>query len=283
VTQVDLHIHSTASDGKLSPAEVVRRAVELGLSVIAITDHDTVDGIATALETAAAFPGLTVIPGVEISTDVPSGEVHILGYYIEYTDPYLKSHLDRFRNSRATRAEKMVAKLNSLGIHVEWARVKEIAGSGAIGRPHVAQAMLEKGYISSLKEAFSSYIGRWGPAYVERDKMTPQEAVALILRAGGLPVMAHPFTVTKPESLIIELAKKGLVGLETYYKDYTGDEVGQLLSLANKYSLIPTGGSDFHGLDDSDETDMGAANVPVESARQLMTLANRHIPEDTAP
>ena len=276
MAQVDLHIHTTASDGKLSPAEIVRRAATLRLSVIAITDHDTVDGISAALETAAAFPGLTVIPGVEISTDVPSGEVHILGYYIAYTEPHLKLQLEKFRSSRTTRAEKMVARLESQGIHIEWSRVKEIAGSGSIGRLHIAQVMLEQGYISSIKEAFTGYIERSGPAYVEREKMTPQEAVSLILAAGGLPVLAHPFTSGEPETLITELTKTGLVGVETYYQDYTANQVERLLTLADEHNLIPTGGSDFHGLGYDNETQMGQPNVPLASARRLMALAGRY-------
>jgi len=275
VPKVDLHIHSTASDGRLSPAEVVGKAAELGLTVMAITDHDTVDGIAPALAAANAFPQLKVIPGVEISTDFPGGEVHVLGYFLDYTDPELRSTLDRFRNSRQLRAQRMVAKLENLGVHIEWQRVQEIAGSGALGRPHVAQAMLEQGYINSFKEAFTGYIGRGGPAYVEREKITPVEAVALILRSKGLPVLAHPFTASDPEAMTTELKATGLVGLEVYYNGYSADKVNELLSMARRHNLIATGGSDYHGLDAATETMIGGAGVPVESARQLIALAER--------
>ena len=273
--KVDLHIHSTASDGRLSPAEVVGKAAELGLTVMAITDHDTVDGIAPALAAANVFPQLKVIPGVEISTDFPSGEVHVLGYFLDYTDPELRSTLDRFRNSRQLRAQRMVAKLKSLGVHIEWQRVQEIAGSGALGRPHIAQAMLEKGYIGSFKEAFTSYIGRGEPAYVEREKITPVEAVALILRSKGLPVLAHPFTASDPGAMTTELKAAGLVGLEVYYNGYSADKVNELLSMARRHNLIATGGSDYHGLDAATETMIGDAGVPMESARQLIALAER--------
>lgn len=274
MSEVDLHIHSTASDGRLSPAEIVHTSVELGLTVIALTDHDTVDGIAPALAEAKAFPWLKVIPGVEISTDMPSDEVHVLGYFIDYTDHELRASLERMRNSRQQRAQRMIAKLGNLGIPIEWQRVQKIAGSGSVGRPHLAQAMLEKGYITSIKEAFTKYISRSGPAYVERDKMTPQEAVRLILRSNGLPVLAHPLFISDPEKLVVELKAAGLVGIEAYYDNYTADEIDRLVSLANKYNLIASGGSDFHGLDAVTETMIGGADVPREVVEQLIALAD---------
>ncbi len=275
MSKIDLHIHSTASDGRLSPADIVNRAVERGLTVIALADHDTVDGIVPALTAAKAFPQLKVIPCVEVSTDVPSGEVHVLGYFIDYTDPELAAKLERMRHSRRERAQGMIAKLRDLGIRIEWQRVQEIAGSGAIGRPHIAQALLEKGYIASIKEAFTKYISRDGPAYVEREKMTPVEAVELILKANGLPVLAHPLTVSDPESMVIELKAGGLVGIEAYYNGYTADEINKLVSLANRHNLITSGGSDYHGLDASTETMIGGVNTPIESAERLIALAEQ--------
>ena len=193
IPKIDLHIHTTASDGRFSPEEIVKKAARLGLTIIAISDHDTVDGIALALAAARAFPQLRIIPGVEISTDVSSGEVHMLGYFIDYTHEELLQKLENMRNSRQIRGQKMIKKLSGLGMAVEWERVLEIAGDGSVGRPHIAQAMLEKRYISTIKEAFSKYLA-WGrPAYVKRDKLTPSEAMALILRASGLPVLAHIF------------------------------------------------------------------------------------------
>jgi predicted metal-dependent phosphoesterase TrpH len=275
VSKVDIHIHSTASDGHLSPEEVVRKSAELGLTVIALCDHDTVDGIAPALAAAKSFPGLKVIPSIEVSTDVSGGEAHVLGYFIDYTDHKLLVRLERMRNSRRGRAQKMIAKLRNLGINIEWQRVQEIAGSGSMGRPHVAQAMLEKGYISSIKEAFTDYISRDGPAYAEREKITPAEAVDMILQAKGLPVLAHPFTTSDPEAMIIELKKVGLVGIEAHYDGYSADEVNQLVELANKHNLIATGGSDYHGLGLSNETMLGGVEVPMESAEQLIALAKQ--------
>jgi predicted metal-dependent phosphoesterase TrpH len=272
--KVDLHVHSTASDGKFSPAAIVSKAAALGLKVLSLADHDTVDGIAPAFEAAKAFPRLTLIPGVEISTEMPDGEVHVLGYFIDYTSPELGSALGRFRNSREIRAQKMISKLHNLGIRINWQRVQEIAGEGSIGRPHVARAMLEKGYIGSIKEAFTRYLGHDGPAYVERDKMTPLEAVELILQSDGLPVLAHPFTTPDLPAMITRLKTAGLVGIEAYYDNYTVPQIKELVELADNHGLITTGGSDYHGLDETNETMLGDVDVPEESVARLTRLAS---------
>ena len=188
---VDLHLHTTASDGTLTPTALVRRAAARGLKYIAVTDHDTVDGVSEALAAAAACPGLTCIPGIEISTEIETGEAHVLGYFLDYRDAELNRRLRQLQESRQRRAERMVAKLNRLGLTLEIARVRELAGDGSLGRPHLAEAMLEKGYINKFSEAFSKYIGRGGPAYVAREKITPLEAVEIILNARGLPVLAQ--------------------------------------------------------------------------------------------
>lgn len=283
MSKVDLHIHSTASDGRFSPEEIVRKAVELGLEVIALADHDSVDGIGPALKAARKFPRLRIIPAVEVSTDVPDGEVHVLGYFIDYTSRELAEELARFRSSRERRAQKMVAKLADLGVHIDWRRVQEIAGDGTMARPHVAQAMLEKGYITSIREAFDKYIARDGPAYVEREKLTPVEAVALIVRTNGLPVMAHPFTVPDPEVLISEMEAAGLVGIEAYYNGYTAGEISRLVSLADQHGLIVTGGSDYHGLGEIGEMMMGGVDVPMGSAERLIALAERRALKTAKP
>jgi len=253
--------------------------VELGVTIIAIADHDSVDGVAPALTAANTFPWLKIIPCVEISTDVPHGEVHVLGYFIDYTDLKLKAGLERLRNSRQERARGMVTKLGNLGVHIDWQRVQEIAGSSSMGRPHIAQAMLEKGYIASIKEAFTKYISRDGPAYVEREKMTPVEAVELILQAKGLPVLAHPLTIDDPETMMVKLKAAGLIGIETYYDGYTEDEINRLVALTDRHSLIATGGSDYHGLDTVTETMIGGVDVPMESAEQLIALAEQRAPK----
>ena len=273
MAKIDLHIHTNASDGKCSSAEIVRKAAELGLEVIAITDHDTVEGIPSALEAAKNYPKLRIIPGVELSTDVDKGEIHVLGYFIDYTDKEFRASLETMRNSRVERAHKMIDNLAKMGVRLEWQRVQEIAGGGALGRPHIAQAMLEKGYINSIQDAFRNYIGHGGPAYVERDKLTPAEAVALILKADGLPVLAHPLTSGDVEGTILELKAVGLVGLEVYYASYSFEDLNPLLGLAHKHGLIATGGTDFHGIDEKTETMIGGADVPARAAEQLIALA----------
>ena len=271
----DLHLHSTASDGRLSPEVVVQTAARLGLAVISITDHDSVDGIGPALKTAENHPPLRVVPGVECSTDVPRGEVHILGYFIDYTNPELVIKLAAFRNSRKVRAQKMIDKLATMGISIEWTRVEDIAGAGSVGRPHIAQAMLEKGYVPSLKEAFNRYIGREAPAYVEREKMTPEEVVQLITRVGGLAILAHPADIDDLEHLIPRLQREGLVGMEVYYNNYPLGTTQHLASLAHKHALVATGGSDFHGMDNATETPIGGVAIPREGVERLFALHER--------
>jgi predicted metal-dependent phosphoesterase TrpH len=270
--QADLHLHSTASDGRLTPAQVVQEAARRGLNFIALTDHDTIDGIAAAKEAVKSYPALKLIPGVEVSTDIPHGEAHVLGYFIDYTGKELAARLEHFRNSRLERARKMVAKLDKLGIHLDWRRIEEIAGDSVMGRPHIARAMLEKGYINDFKQAFTDYIGRDGPAYVEREKITPTEAVALIIRARGLAVLAHPFTVGQPEAMITELKSAGLAGIETYYNGYSQKDISRLVAMAKKHKLIATGGSDFHGID-STETEIGGIDLPLASVEELIARA----------
>lgn len=271
----DLHVHSTASDGKLSPEEVVRKAAHAGIRYLALADHDSVEGLIPALKAAKAFPRMKLLPCVEVSTDVPHGEVHVLGYFIDYMDENLKATLKKFRESRLNRAQKMVKKLGTLGVHVQWARVKEIAGTGAVGRPHIAQAMLEKGYIKNMREAFLKYIGREGPAYVERDKMTPVEAVGELLKYGGLPVLAHPLSTQGAEEWVTELKSMGLAGIEVYCNNYSTDDMRILLGLATKYDLLVTGGSDFHGLGTEIEAPLGGVHVPVECAERLIATAKQ--------
>ena len=281
--KVDLHMHSCVSDGKYTPAEVVAKAAAAGLHIIALTDHDNVDGIAPALEAAKEFPQLRVIPGVEISTEEPEGEVHVLGYFIDYTNPELLEALGKSRESREDRAQAMISKLAELGLPVEWKRVQEIAGDGSIGRPHIARALLEKGHIATFKEAFEKYIGSGGPAYVERIKITPTEAVELIGRAGGLAVLAHPFTAKEPEAIIARLKKSGLAGIEAYYGEYTPEQVQMLLTLAEKYDLLATGGSDYHGLDENAETRIGGAKVPLAAAEKLIARAEQRAAKPANP
>ena len=276
MNKIDLHVHTNASDGKLSPAELIKLAARNGLGLLAITDHDTVSGIVPSLDAARAFPDLKIIPGVEISSHAPGSEVHVLGYFINYEDPELLIQLAALRDSRQDRAKAMVEKLRGLGLDISLERVQQIAGDGSIGRPHIAQALMEKGYVSSFQEVFTRYIGQGGPAYVERIKLTPDEAVKLILKSGGLPVLAHPSTINDAEAVVSRLADRGLVGLEAYYKDYTDEQRHDMVSLAHRYKLIATGGSDFHGIDGVTEVMLGDARVPRECGQNLIRLAQEH-------
>ena len=275
--RADLHLHTTASDGQLSPGELVRQAAELGLTVIAITDHDSVEGIPLALEAAGSFSHLLLIPGVEISTDIPRGEVHILGYFIDYRDPELNHTLEELRASRHNRGRKMVAKLAEMGIQVDWGRVLELAAGGSVGRPHIARAMLERGYISSLREGFTNYIGHHGPAYVKREKLTPLEAVKLVVRAGGLAVLAHPADIEHLSPLLLRLKKAGLVGIEVYYNGYSPKKVTRLVRIAREHDLIACGGSDYHGFGGGVGADIGSVDLPQESVEELISLAGQQM------
>jgi len=267
--QVDLHVHTTASDGYYSPRQVVEMAVELGIRVLAIADHDSTDGVAEA-QRAAEATSLEVIPAVEINAEFARTELHVLGYYVDYQSPWLQSVLGRLRDSRLARAQQMVRKLTAIGFPLAWGQVAEIAGEGsAIGRPHIAQAMLERGYVNSIEEAFLRYIGRGGPAYMERFKLTPAEAVRLIRKVGGVPVLAHPLGVM---DVIPDLVRVGLAGLEAYYSGYSAEETQFLLAQATRYRLLVTGGSDFHGGSVMPEIQLGSVDVPPSVVEEL----NKH-------
>jgi len=215
---------------------------------------------------AAKGTGLEVVPGVELSTDVSRTEVHILGYYVSCEDPALNENLLLMRESRLVRAQRMTEKLSRMGLPVDWDRVQELASGASVGRPHVARAMLEKGYVSSVAGAFDQYIGTNRPAYVERYKVSPVEAIRLVLASQGLPVLAHPLSIS---NLVPELASQGLVGLEAYYPGYAAEETHFLLDLASRYGLVATGGSDFHGDARQLGNEMGCVNVPLEVLEHL--------------
>jgi predicted metal-dependent phosphoesterase TrpH len=265
--RVDLHVHTTASDGQFSPAEIVHQALEIGLEAIAITDHDTVDGVAQALEAANSTP-LEVIPGVELSAVNSKIEVHVLGYYIDENDQGLRDTLTRLRDSRLQRAQHMLTRLARMGMPLDWNELQRSAGQAVIGRPHISLAMLEHGYVSTVAEAFNLYIGRGRPAYAERYKLLPADAVRTIVKAGGIPVLAHPLEVV---GLVPALVGSGLIGLEAHYPGYAPDETEFLLRLAKKHGLIATGGSDFHGADILPGHDLGSVAVPYQAVEQLRT------------
>jgi predicted metal-dependent phosphoesterase TrpH len=236
-----------------------------------------VAGIPPAQEEAKSFPGLLFIPGVEIATLVPDGEVHILGYFLDPSHPGLSSTLERLQHSRVERARKIVEKLKALGLPLSWERILELSKGESLGRPHIAQAMAEKGYVPDLREAFLQYIGRGKPAYVERDHLSPEEGVRLIRIAGGLPVLAHPLDIgARPvEPIARRLKRQGLVGMEAYYGGYTPEKVAYLAGLSRKLRLIPLGGSDYHGLEKGVDTPLGSLDLPREAVERLLALAPR--------
>jgi 3',5'-nucleoside bisphosphate phosphatase len=241
----DLHIHTTASDGLLHPAAVVKMAMENGLAAIAITDHDAVNGIDEAL--AAAQAGKTVvIPGIELSSEMNGREIHMLGYYLDHTYPPLLSLTKTIQDSRFERAERMIAGLNILGYTIDLPSVMVHAKEAAPGRPHVARALVDKGYFASVKEVFTHLLAVGKPGYVERYRLTPQESIAIIREAGGMAVWAHP-ALSRADSLLEGFVRQGLAGLEIYHPDHLPEHTARYRTLARKYNLIVTGGSDFHG------------------------------------
>ena len=270
---VDLHLHTTASDGRLTPTRLVELAAGRGLRVIAITDHDSTEGLEEAGKAAQAFPQLTIIPGIELSTDVPGSEIHILAYFIGSQDPVIQAALKTFRLGRVDRARRMVEKLQALGVQVEWDRVQEIAGDGAVGRPHIALAMVEKGYISQVQEAFEKYIGRNGPAYAEREKLTPSEAVSLIGSWGAVAVLAHPSDIDDLDGTLEELKAVGLAGAEVYYAQYSEERIQELARVVQAHGLLPCGGTDYHGLGNPGESLPGTMGPPMEVVERLKALA----------
>jgi predicted metal-dependent phosphoesterase TrpH len=260
---IDLHTHSTASDGLLSPARLVALATERGLRVLALTDHDTTDGLAEA-QAAADAAGLRFIPGVELSTHVEAGEVHVLGYFIDPANSALRAALAQFREAREGRAATIVERLTAAGAPIQLERVLSFA-SGSIGRPHVARALVEAGHATSINDAFERGLVRGRPGYVERYRLTPADAVRLIRAAGGVPVLAHPHSADDLAQLLPELVAAGLAGIECYYGDYDDARKRSYLALAARYDLVPSGGTDFHGTGVAHRRPLGGTWLPPET------------------
>ena len=266
---VDLHVHSTASDGVLSPASLVETAVRLGLGVFAISDHDTVDGLPEAFE-AARGTGMAFIPAVELSINlIAGGSAHLLGYFPGH-DPAalcdrstdLGRALARVRTARETRNPRIIEKLAQLGMPLFEEEVLEYAGGDVVGRPHIAQAMLARGYVQSSREAFDRFLAKGKPAYVERERLLDGEALELIRNLGGLPILAHPGLMERSAddliALIRSLAARGLSGLEAYYPRHSSEMVAALVAEADASRLLTTGGTDYHGSSE-DTTGLGGA------------------------
>jgi predicted metal-dependent phosphoesterase TrpH len=272
-SRADLHTHSTFSDGVLSPTELVDLAYRRGVRVMALTDHDTSEGLPEAFAAAARHSDFTLIPGIEMSTDVPGSEVHILGHFINWRDETFERKLVALRESRLGRARKMVERMAELGKPVTWERVRSFAGEGAVGRPHIARALVEAGHVGTVNEAFDLYLSRNGPAYVERERLTPNEVVEILTSVQGLPTLAHPRELENLEELLATLKATGLVGMEVYYQDYAPDEVERLRVLAQQFGLIPLGGSDYHGFGGPQQREPGDIPLPDEPVERLLSLA----------
>ena len=271
----DFHNHSNHSDGILSPQALVRRAAANGVRTMALTDHDTTAGVRDALA-AGADAGLRVISGVELSADLPDGgDAHLLGYFRTIDQPRLQSQLASYREGRMRRGRTMLAKLADLDMELRWERVLEIAGEAAVGRPHVAQALVEAGHVESVREAFDRYLHTGGPADAQREKLPPEEALALIHECRGVSVLAHPNFLPDAEAAVARLAAAGLQGIEVYYKNYTPEQVETYAELAQLHGLIAAGGSDYHGIHD-DEREPGDIPFPDDAVERFVAFLEQH-------
>ncbi|OQR86781.1 hypothetical protein ACHHYP_09944 [Achlya hypogyna] len=267
----DFHMHSTCSDGKFRPAEVIQKAAANGVEYMALTDHDTMAGVPEALEAAQSL-GVFVMPGVEISAEEKGAEnMHILGYFCPGTESKeLDDQLRLIREARHKRGQEMLRKLAAMGIHLDWARVLEIAGEAAPGRPHVAEALVEAGHVSHFREAFSRYLGNDGPAYAEGEHFPPEDAVKMIAEAGGISVLAHPWCCKNPLVVVPKLAAAGIHGLEVYHDTTKIDMYG---ALATESKLLKLGGSDFHGIDPHTEHAPGDIPLPRKHLDKFLAAA----------
>ncbi len=277
---IDLHTHSLRSDGALTPTELVKRAAARGVTIQALSDHDTLSGVAEAVAEGDRL-GVRIIPATELNTESQWGHVHVLAYFVDPDNAPFEERMKWLRENRANRIERMVENLNRLGHPVSLARVQEIAQGGSLGRPHLAQALFEAGHVPSYDAAFDTLLSDTSPAYVSRVGLAPVEAVELVRAHGGVPSLAHPGTVERLEELLPQLVTAGLAGIECYYGSHSPARTAECLRLAARYSLIPTGGSDFHGRGDHG-ADLGGVFVPPENIAALESRRTRAgMPEAT--
>jgi len=286
--KTDLHTHSTASDGCLTPAELVRHACKEDLALLALTDHDTAAGIPEA-EQASRSARLNFVPGIEFSTEVQQAEVHILGYWLDFDSRLLLDFLERLGYSRRERIQRMVGTLQGLGIRLDADEILESKRSGVFGRPHVALALVQHGYASNVEEAFARYLKIGKPAYVPHCKLSPRQVVSLVIKVGGLAVMAHP-GLSARDDLIPGLCRDGLGGLEAYYPEHNPSQVYRYRGLAQQAGILVTGGSDFHGpAVPNDQTGgnlrargsmshspLGSINLPAQDVERFLAWGRAH-------
>lgn len=271
MSYIDLHIHTTASDGLFTPKEVIQWAYKKNLSAIAITDHDTIDALDETLYYGGKYD-IEVIPGIEINTDYENSEIHILGYYIDHKAPWLLDLLKEIRFARYNRAKKIVNKLDRLGFDITMEEVVKLSGTASIGRPHIARLLVQRKYAHNIQEVFEKYIGIGKPAYVERYRITPFQAIEYVLKSGGVPVLAHPGLV-KDLSIIKKLVDSKLQGLEVFHSKHSKDMIQLYTSIAKQYNLTITGGSDCHGVLYNGQPILGTLNI---ASKYLDLLKSRY-------
>ncbi len=270
MARIDLHLHTTHSDGSLSPSAVLELAHKAGVTALAITDHDITDGIPDALQAGSRL-GIEVIPGIEISSRLGASELHILGYFLEWQDPTLNSRMARLRESRHRRNPLIVEKLNALGLDITYDEVRRLAGTESVGRPHIARVLMDKRHVRDAKEAFDRYLAEGKPAYVPRDLPEPAEAIAWIRDARGIAVLAHPTWVKQNGEglfkLCAQLKADGLGGIEVHYSTHSPKQTAEFLDIARRLDLLVTGGSDFHGVTKPDiDVGVGRGGLKVPAA-----------------
>ncbi len=271
---IDLHSHTTASDGSLSPRELVQEAVRRGVRVLAITDHDSTEALGEAITEAAKHPPLEIVPGIELNTDVEGGEIHILGFFIDHYAEWFQVLLRELREERVQRIYRMAERLGELGLSIDPQEVFALVKEGSAGRPHVAQILVQHGYVKSVREAFDRYLKNGGPASVPRKKLSPQAAIDVIRRADGVAVFAHPGLSGKDE-LIPDLIRAGLQGIECYYHEHTPVQTATYLQLCKEHNLVATGGSDYHGPHLGRSNHLGSPSVPVAAYEALKAAKQR--------
>ena len=271
----DLHSHTTASDGRLSSAELVRKAVEENLTALAVTDHDTVDGIDAAREEAAAHSdsGPEIIAGIEVSANYEKASVHVLGLFVRHREPWLLEFFSKARERRIERIHEILAKLDAVGVHIEAEDVFAKSTHGTVGRPHVAEVLVERGVVSSFSEAFDRYLGHGTPAYTGYEKVTLRDVTDLITRAGGVASLAHPVLLEQDE-LIPGMVEHGLQAIEAYHSDHTPELAARYLEMAKRLGLLVTGGSDFHNPQGPGPTQLGCRELTTDALEKIREAAS---------
>lgn len=264
----DLHVHTNHSDGIYTPKEIVDLARNINLSGISITDHDTTSGVEIAMKYSDAFQDITIIPGIELSCVHENEEVHILGYYIDYKNTNIINITNDLKVARIERGMKIIEKINLLGLELKIKDVEKFTKTNFIGRPHIARALIDKGYVSTMEEAFEKYLKLGAVAYVERYKISILDTINLIKNAGGVPILAHPGLIKNKEILIYCL-NKGIKGLEAIHSKHKKKDVTYLIEFAKKNNLIITGGSDFHGDRNYNKLNLGKYYVGINTILQL--------------